>query len=436
MFCRGLLRAGHRDIIASHSAPAQAYTDLNVEGHPLYLQWNLALEDDTVLGVVPHSHARLNTPAENAQLRAGGLRSPLPGTVQTELRAGDAVVYMMPILHWADNYTPLRRRTIHGGFSEFTYLANLESYIGVLSEGAQSAFRRWEANSQQKQRLTAEALRAAAGGVAGQSYREAVDALHGNACGPVRYACPRLMCCKGVLTCRPPCAQALRAFTSACLSKVARRLYSVHSGRWGLSWGRLGYEADARRERGWPPTDAEIAAEQREAVSMHPSTFQWGAECAFAERFSANEAAEIYAAFEPLDRELGRTFCLTAREFAEGAYEKRDPETRCTSRPPPSTLRHTACPTNTATPASQFLPRVDHHAGWSGRRAAAVGRAADNTGGPSAVRLRSAMGIAAVQRPGNIWPPCRHQIARGLPDCLSVSALYARWHRCIIYKSN
>ena len=178
--------------MALHSAPAQAYTDLNVEGHPLYLQWNLALEDDTVLGVVPHSHARLNTPAENAQLRAGGLRSPLPGTVQTELRAGDAAVYMMPILHWADDYTPLRRRTIHGGFSEFTYLANLESYIGALSEDAQRAFRRWEANSARKQSLTAEALRAAAGGAGGQSYREAVEALHaGTVCGPVRKPSPK-----------------------------------------------------------------------------------------------------------------------------------------------------------------------------------------------------------------------------------------------------
>ena len=67
--------------------------------------------------------------------------------------------------------------------------------------------------------------------------------------------------------------------------------------RWGLSRAGLGYEADVRRERGWPLTDAEFAAEQREAVSIHPSTFQWGAECAFAERFGANEAAETYAAF-------------------------------------------------------------------------------------------------------------------------------------------
>ena len=56
--------------------------------------------------------------------------------------------------------------------------------------------------------------------------------------------------------------------------------------RWGLSRAGLGYEADVRRERGWPLTDAEFAAEQREAVPMHPSTFQWGAECAFAERLT------------------------------------------------------------------------------------------------------------------------------------------------------
>ena len=127
-----------------------------------------------------------------------------------------------------------------------------------------------------------------------------------------------------------PCAQACRAFTSACLSKVARRVYSLHSGRWGLSWGGLGYtydtnpDAEARRE----PSDEEIAREQGEAVSMHPSTFQWGAECAFAERFSADEAAQIYAAFEPVDRELCRSFRLSAQEYEEGAYERRDPENR------------------------------------------------------------------------------------------------------------
>ena len=70
--------------------------------------------------------------------------------MQTELRAGDKAVYMMPILHWPNKYTPLRKRTIHGGFSVFTYLANLESYIGSLSEDAQSAVRQWEANSKQK----------------------------------------------------------------------------------------------------------------------------------------------------------------------------------------------------------------------------------------------------------------------------------------------
>ena len=36
--------------------------------------------------------------------------------------------------------------------------------------------------------------------------------------------------------------------------------------RWGLSRAGLGYEADVRRERGWPLTDAEFAAEQRGGV--------------------------------------------------------------------------------------------------------------------------------------------------------------------------
>ena len=43
------------------------------------------------------SHARLNTPEENEQMRAND-GVPLPGSIQTHLRAGDAAVYMQPIL--------------------------------------------------------------------------------------------------------------------------------------------------------------------------------------------------------------------------------------------------------------------------------------------------------------------------------------------------
>ena len=47
-------------------------------------------------------------------------RLPVPGWVQTNLRAGDGVVYILPLLHWGSNYSTRLRRTIHGGFSDFT----------------------------------------------------------------------------------------------------------------------------------------------------------------------------------------------------------------------------------------------------------------------------------------------------------------------------
>lgn len=62
---------------------------------------------------------------------------------------------------------------------------------------------------------------------------------------------------------------------------------------------------------------------------MHPVNFPVEAECDFAERFSANEAAEIYAAVESIEKDLCRSFRLTARELTEAAHEKRDPETWC-----------------------------------------------------------------------------------------------------------
>ena len=62
---------------------------------------------------------------------------PLPGAVQAKLRAGDAVVYILPLLHWASDYSTKVRRTVHGGFSEFNYYPGLDSYLHTLSPTAQ-----------------------------------------------------------------------------------------------------------------------------------------------------------------------------------------------------------------------------------------------------------------------------------------------------------
>ena len=58
----------------------QGYSDDILEaGGGRYIQWNLCLHDDDVLFVVPGSHSRLNTAAENDQLRVDD-SVPLPGT--------------------------------------------------------------------------------------------------------------------------------------------------------------------------------------------------------------------------------------------------------------------------------------------------------------------------------------------------------------------
>ena len=48
-------------------------------------------------------------------------RTPVPGGVQTRLKAGDGVAYILPILHWGSNYSTKMRRTVHGGFARLTH---------------------------------------------------------------------------------------------------------------------------------------------------------------------------------------------------------------------------------------------------------------------------------------------------------------------------
>lgn len=113
------------------SAPAQGYADDIKMGGARYVQWNMALYDDEVLWVVPYSHNRLNTAKENAQLATDDC-APLPGSIQVKLAAGDdAVVYILPLLHWASTYSTrcFGAACPHGGFSEFAhYPVGLQSY--------------------------------------------------------------------------------------------------------------------------------------------------------------------------------------------------------------------------------------------------------------------------------------------------------------------
>ena len=243
----------HRDFYPPYCAPLQSYADDILENGPRYVQWNIPLYDDNVLWVVPKSHIRRNTEEENRQI-AKDARAPLANGVQTHLNAGDGVAYILPILHWGSNYSTKLRRTIHGGFADFTHYPDL-SYLKHLSATAQNTFTRWDQHSQTKMNQTEAVLRAALQ-KDGAAYRAALDALHPGR-GP-----------KG------------RLHSTLFLSKAARRIHHLK---------RPDFAA-------LPPHD------QRYATSMHPMTLQWGQP--IADRFSTAEAAALWARFKPVDDAL------------------------------------------------------------------------------------------------------------------------------------
>ena len=108
----------HRDASPVKNPPVEGLAMDMIENGPGYVQWNIPLYDDNVLWVVPGSHRRANTKEEELQLLTDP-KTPLPGAVPVELKAGDGVVYTNFILHWASNYTPKLRRTIHIGYQSF-----------------------------------------------------------------------------------------------------------------------------------------------------------------------------------------------------------------------------------------------------------------------------------------------------------------------------
>ena len=102
----------HRDIHPVDQAPLTGLQRDLRENAPGVVQWNVPLYDDSVLWVVPGSHRRPNTQAENEQLLADRT-VPLPNSIPVELKAGDGVCYTNTILHWGSDYSAKLRRTIH-----------------------------------------------------------------------------------------------------------------------------------------------------------------------------------------------------------------------------------------------------------------------------------------------------------------------------------
>ena len=240
----------HRDHHPIDTAPLQGYIDDIVETGPRYVQWNLSLYDDNVLWVLPGSHLRVNSETENEQLLADP-KVPLPGAVQTHLNAGDGVVYILPILHWGSNYSKKMRRTIHGGFSDYTHYPTFD-YMEYLSPKVQEMFERWQARSVQMQVWCEAALHAAIDKAA-TAYHTALEKLH-----PDRGEKGKML--STVFLCKAACFVALE-----------------HG-------SELADIPDDLRNR---------------SKGFHAITLNWGPP--FADRFTKEEAVILWERFKPLD---------------------------------------------------------------------------------------------------------------------------------------
>jgi hypothetical protein len=118
---------------------------------PSYLQWNIALYDDSVFWIIPGSHRRVNTDEENRQLTENP-SVPLPDSIPVELGAGDGVVYTHLLLHWGSNYSRKMRRTLHPGYRPFgcATIPNVHwrhwepGFFHHLSASARQQFEQWD----------------------------------------------------------------------------------------------------------------------------------------------------------------------------------------------------------------------------------------------------------------------------------------------------
>lgn len=243
----------HRDLQPFNTAPLQGYIDDILENGPRYVQWNITLYDDDVLWVVPGSHLRFNTAEEDRQLLANP-RVPLPDGLPVHLKAGDGVVYILPILHWGSNYSTKLRRTIHGGYANHTYYQDL-SYTRYLSPPDRATFERWAQQSARMQDITASILQAAID-------RDVSAFL------------------EGLETLQPGSGEKRKLLLMVFLAKAACFLHILKH----------------------PKQDGVIPELCYWSTRGHPTTLNWGP--AFANRFSRAESEELWKRFEPIDASL------------------------------------------------------------------------------------------------------------------------------------
>ena len=245
--------AWHRDIHPIDMAPlANLQADL-LENGPRYLQWNIPLYDDNVLWVIPGSHRRLNTEAENKILMDDNTK-PLPGGIPVELKAGDGVVYINFLFHQGSDYSTKLRRTIHGGHCIFAASRDL-GFTKFLSPTARETIERGAHRISELEDVTEIALRSIMAKDPG-AYRDALETL------------------------QPGAGEEGKMVLTIYLSKIALFIHYLKN------------------------QDGNDLAEplRQRAVRPHAITLHWGPQ--FADRFTDEEADVLQQRFAALDAKL------------------------------------------------------------------------------------------------------------------------------------
>ena len=120
--------------------------------------------------------------------------SPLPDEMVVNLKAGDGVAYILPLLHWGSCYSTKMRRTLHGGYSVYSELPGMQpasaghlfaksqgrGYLAALTEAQRAPFRRWARRSEEACDITELMLRGASSSKSdgGAQLAKAVDMWH------------------------------------------------------------------------------------------------------------------------------------------------------------------------------------------------------------------------------------------------------------------
>lgn len=123
----------HRDIIQIPQAEIEDWLFLPERFHNS-VQINLPLVDENSLWVVPGSHNRPNTAAENAAFDGSKHYAPIgtemPGGIPVTLKAGQAVLYNNNLIH--RGYTEemkVPRRTLHMGYHSAAFPPTWHFYL-------------------------------------------------------------------------------------------------------------------------------------------------------------------------------------------------------------------------------------------------------------------------------------------------------------------